>query len=394
MKKSLDHLFTLIDEAEIIQVTRDLVAIPSIMEREGRGVLDYLSRWFGDLRIPVRIYPAEGDRGNFFADFGETRGAGRYMINGHQDTKPVDGMTIEPFGGVIREGRLYGRGACDMKGAVAAVLCAFKVLRRAGITPMGGITFYSDIEEEAGAFGGFHWAIREGLLDGYEGVISCEPTELEVHLGNRGGFVTAFRTSGISVHSGRAELGVNAIHDMAFFIAEYIKLPYLKAENPYFGRCTVNFEKIEGGLFRSAVPDSCRACVDSRLIPETPPEVVQREVHELMADLKRTRGILVEEVEEPEGWRAHSAKYKAESIPEDHELTRRVVEAVKQATGRDPRLGGCPGGTIAGASIARGVPGIICGPGSIAQAHTKDEWVATDQLRDAARIYTALMAGM
>ena len=303
-------------------------------------------------------------------------------------------MTIEPFAAEIRDGKLYGRGACDMKGGIAAVLCAFKALVRSGRQPMGGISFYSDIEEEYGAYGGYKWAEREGLLSEFAGLISCEPSELEVQIGNRGCFVTCFESRGRSAHSGLAHLGVNAIQNMAVFITEYLDLPYLKVKNRYFGECTVNFEKIEGGLYLSAVPDRCIACVDSRLIPETPPSVVQQQVDDLIARLNRDGDFRVQEVDEPTDWRPGSYKECAEAIAPDHDLTVRTSRAVEEATCRPARIGGCPGMTIAKVAIASGVPAVICGPGSIAQAHTEDEWIAVQQIIDAARVYTALMAEM
>jgi len=181
---------------------------------------------------------------------------------------------------------------------------------------------------------------------------------------------------------------------MALFISEYLKLPYLRIENPYFGKPTVNFEKIEGGLYLSAVPDRCQTCVDSRLIPETPPELVQKQVDELMDRLNREHGINISEVPEPEGWRAKSAKNRAEAIAPDHPFTLRAVRAYKRALGTDPVIGGCPAVTIAMVLIEKGIPAIICGPGSISRAHTADECVPVDELLKAARIYTALMADM
>jgi acetylornithine deacetylase/succinyl-diaminopimelate desuccinylase-like protein len=390
----LEKLISLIDDREVVQVTRDLVAIPSITHDEGMGVVRYLERWFKDLRIPVRLYRCDKNRANFFADYGATSGPGRYMFNGHQDTKPVTGMTIDPFAGDIKDGKIYGRGSCDMKGAIAAVLCAFKALVRAGVRPGGSITFFSDIEEEYGGGSGYYWAKEKGLFEGYEGLVSCEPSELEVHIGNRGCFVTCFETKGRSAHSGLAHLGVNAVQNMALFITEYLKLPYLEVENRYFGRCTVNFEKIEGGLYLSAVPDRCIACVDSRLIPDTPPEMVQQQVNSLMDRLNRDSGINIREVEEPEGWRATGAKLKAEHIPPDHQFPQMVARAYTRATGRSAILGGCPGITIIMVLIEMGIPAVICGPGSIAQAHTEDEWIEIDQILQAVRIYTALMAEM
>ena len=390
----IEKIFNLIDDNEVIQVTRDMVAIPSITHHEGMGMVNYMEKWFKDLDIPVRIYQVDDDRANIFADYGAVSGPGRYMFNGHQDIKPVDGMIIDPYAAEIKDGKMYGRGTCDMKGGIAAVLCAMKALVRAGVKPKGGITFFSDIEEEFGGGDGYYRAQREGMFDGIEGLISCEPTELEVQIGNRGAFITCFETKGRASHSGLAHLGVNAIQNMSHFILEYLKLPYLQIENPFFGKCTVNFEKIEGGLYLSVVPDRCLACVDSRLIPETPPEYVQKAVDSLMDRMNREHGLNISEVTPPCEWRPGDFKLKAEAISADHELTRRVAGAVELATGRKAVIGGCPAITIAMVLIEMGIPAIICGPGSIAQAHTEDEWIEVKQIPEAARTYAALMAGM
>ena len=383
-----------IDDAEVIQVTADLVKIPSICHHEGRGIVNFYEKWFQDLRIPMRLYPYQDDRCNFFADYGAVSGPGRFIFNGHQDTKPTGTMIIDPFGAEIRDGKMYGRGACDMKGGLAGILCAYKAMVRAGKKPKGGITFSSDIEEEYGGEGGIQVIVNGGLVDGYEGLISAEPSNLEINIGNRGGIATAFETKGKSAHSGLAHLGVNAIHNMALFIEEYLKLPYLQVENQYFGKCTVNFEKIEGGLYLSAVPDYCLVCIDTRLIPETPPDMVMKEVYELMDRMNREQGIAVNETDQPKTWRVDKGYSPAAFIPPEHELVKRSEKAVKRATGEKGFLSGCPGATLAGVMITRGTPSIICGPGSIAQAHTDDEWVLVEQLPKAARIYAALMDEM
>ena len=135
--KEIEKLFDLIDEDELIQITREIVSIPSITHQEGMGMVDFFKCWFNDLGIPVRIYPCEGGRANFFADYGKKEGPGRYIFNGHMDIKPVEGMTVAPFGGEIRDGKIYGRGTCDMKGPIASLLIALKALVRAGKKPEG-----------------------------------------------------------------------------------------------------------------------------------------------------------------------------------------------------------------------------------------------------------------
>jgi len=390
-----DRLLALIDDDEVIQLTRDMVAIPSITHREGRGMVTFLERWFRDLGIPVRLYERSGDRANFFADYGAVEGPGRFLFNGHMDTKPVDGMTVDPFGGEIRDGRMYGRGACDMKGALAGFLCAFKALVRAGVRPKGGVTFFSDIEEEYSGSDGFLSIIERGLVDGYEGVISGEPTKLEIHIGNMGAIATAFEVRGKAAHASVPYLGVNAVHHAARFVTEYLELPYGKVENPYFGRPTINFEKIEGGrYFEATVPDRCVVCLDTRLIPETPPEEVRRQLDALLERLKTEHGIEIAEVDPPKSWRPKRGQAPAAYISPDHPLIRRTREAYRTATGREAKIAALPGATFAGVMIRRGTPAVLCGPGSIEQAHTDDEWVEVAQLPVAARIYTALMAGM
>jgi acetylornithine deacetylase/succinyl-diaminopimelate desuccinylase-like protein len=281
-----------------------------------------------------------------------------------------------------------------MKCGIAAILCAFKALVRAGIKPKRGITFYSDIEEEFGGPNGMLLMLEHGLLDGYEGMISCEPTNLEVQIGDKGSITACFETTGKSAHSGLANLGVNAIQNMTLFILEFLNLPYLKKENSYFGKSTINFEKIDGGLYLSAVPDRCMACIDSRLIPETPVEEVRKEISDLMDLLNREHGINIREIDPPKSWRPCSGGISSNYISPEHELTQRVSRAVSEVTGREASISGCPGATIAGQMIKRGTPAVICGPGSIEQAHTEDEWVDTAQIPRAARIYTLLMADM
>lgn len=384
-----------IDDDEVVQVAQDLVRIPSITHIEGRGVATYMENWFRDLKLPMRLYDAGGDRVNFFVDYGATDGPGRYIFNGHQDTKPTGTMTVDPFAAEIRDGRMYGRGACDMKSGLAGVLCAFKALIRAGVKPAGGITFYSDIEEEYGGPAGMTLMLEEGRLEGYEALISCEPTGMELQIGNNGGMATAYEASGRTAHSGLAHLGVNAVVHMARFITEYLELPYLKVENPLFGKSTVNFEKIDGGNYLSAVPDWCRVCLDTRFIPDTPPEMVRAQIADLIDRLHREEGITIREVPQPLDWRPPGGKFVAAAfIPPEHPFVRRVATAYHNALGTEPVLSGCPGATIAGLMIRRGTPAVIIGPGRIEQAHTDDEWITVADIPRGARVYAELMAGM
>ncbi len=382
----------MIDPDEVVQVARDLVAIPSITHREGDGMVRFYLDWFGDLNIPLRLYPVDEKRAHIFADFDAAAGRAGLLFNGHMDTKPVDGMTVPHFG-EMREGRLYGRGACDMKGAIAAVLCAMKALLRAGVRPPGGVCFYSDIEEEYGGADGFSRIVGEGLIAGYDAIVCCEPTDLRLCIGNLGAICTCFETRGRAVHSSVPHLGRNAIHDMARFIREYLTLPYLTGEAPYFGRATVNFEMVKGGTMESTVPDRCIACLDSRLTPAAQPDEVQRQFTALMARLARETGMDIRETDPPASWRPRGGRLDAVHIAPDHPLVLRTAAAFRTALGADPSIAALEGATFGGYMIARGTPSVIIGPGSLNQAHTADEWVDTAELVKAARLYAVMMMG-
>ena len=389
----MEKLYSLIDDNEVVQVTHDLVSINSITHHEGSKMVEYYKRWFKDLGIAIRTYFVDDERANFFADYSETGEQGAFMFNGHQDVKPVDGMNIDPFSPVIRDGKMYGRGTSDMKGGIAAILCAFKAMVRAGITPKQGITFLSDLEEESGAHAGFKFMDKKGLLNGYKGMVSGEPTELTLQIGDRGQFTTAFEIKGIAAHSGLADKGVNAILDAAKFMIEYMKLPYLKVTNPYYGTSTANFENIEGGLYPSSVPDQCIVCLDSRIIPDTPPEMLKDQIEELIERMNKS-GINAHEIVPPTSWRPAPTRTPAGFLPPDHEFVQLAESAIEHGYGKKPFIGVSPGKTYASFMMSLGVPAVIIGPGSIEQAHTADEWVDVEQLPEAARIYLAIMAEM
>jgi acetylornithine deacetylase/succinyl-diaminopimelate desuccinylase-like protein len=182
---------------------------------------------------------------------------------------------------------------------------------------------------------------------------------------------------------------------MARFIREFLELPYLTLENPWFGKSTVNFEKIDGGNYLAAVPDRCIVCLDTRFIPETPPELVLKQIAGLIERLRREEGITIREVNQPVDWRPPGGEPLAAAfIPPDHPLVERAKQAYRKALGSEPKISGCPGATIAGLMIRKGVPAIIIGPGHLEQAHTDDEWVPVEEIPKAARIYAELMAGM
>jgi acetylornithine deacetylase/succinyl-diaminopimelate desuccinylase-like protein len=160
MDDRLTAILDSIDLDETIGLARSLVQIPSISGQEGLPISEFMADWLRDARIDSGLQHVGDDRANVY---GRVQGSGsgpRLLLNGHLDTKPGDGMTIDPFGGDIRDGRLYGRGSCDMKGPVAAEMIALKAIAHSGIDLHGTLVFGSEVGEDGGI-----WRIDE-LLDG------------------------------------------------------------------------------------------------------------------------------------------------------------------------------------------------------------------------------------
>jgi acetylornithine deacetylase/succinyl-diaminopimelate desuccinylase-like protein len=382
-----------VSEAETLELARELVRIPSITGHEGRAISDRMLAWLGEAGLESGQQEIEPERVNVWARVDGAPGP-RLLLNGHLDTKPVENMTVPPFSADLRDGRLYGRGACDMKSAVAAAMVATRAVRRAGIPLRGSLIFGSEVGEEGGG-----WRLTD-LVDGpcqCDLIVCCEPTELDLHLGSRGGFPIVVATRGLATHTGMAYRGVNAIEKMAKVIAAMYALPQFHRVDPIWGRSPINAMEIHGGgKVTASVPDECETIFDIRLNPDLPPAEIESALEALLARLR---------ADDPRldvSWRfrglASAASQRASGRPAavvepDHPLVRATLEAAEAATGQRPRFGGFPGGCSQGLLRHRdGTPGVVIGPGSLEQAHGADEWIEVEQIGRAARIYAALAA--
>jgi succinyl-diaminopimelate desuccinylase len=387
----LRAVLALVDGEELLEVARELVRIPSITGREGPEVSDHVHAWFRRHGIESGLQEVAPDRLNVWGRVGSGSGP-RLLLNGHLDTKPVEGMTIDPFGADVRDGRLWGRGACDMKSAVAAAMVAAKALARSGLSLNGTLVVGSEVGEEGGG-----WTLLP-LLEGpgrSDLMVCCEPTRLELHLGCRGFFPLIVTTRGLATHTGMAHKGVNAIEKMSKVIPALYALPCFGRVDPIWGRSPVNAMQIAGGgKVTASVPDECTTWFDVRLNPGLHPDDLQSQVDALFARLRAEDPQLEIEyrfrpiggipgVEVTNG-------LPATTLREDEPLVEALLAAAETATGRRPLLGGFPGGCSAMIAARLGVPSVVFGPGDLEQAHSVDEWIEVEQIVAAARTYAAL----
>lgn len=375
---------------EMTRLLADLVAIPSVnpMGRavsgpeyyEGR-ISTYLEGWFLDAGIPVVRQQAAPGRSNLLARYTAPDPAAPVLLfDAHQDTVPVDGMTIPPFEPRVEGGRLYGRGACDVKGGMAAMLMAFRRLWVERPERSASVVLACTVDEEYTHIGSSLLAETE---TGIHLAIVAEPTKLDVVPWHKGSVRWKVRTEGVACHSSTPHLGSNAIYRMAEVVAamaEHAQDLANAAPHPKLGSPTMSVGRIQGGQSVNIVPDECEIEIDRRLIPGETPDAAVEAVRRFVASRCGLQGVTF-----LPAWTRMPALETAIGP-----WMEPVAEAVAAAVGRRPELVGVPYGTDAGPLGAAGIPAIVFGPGDIAQAHTKDEWIELEQVSLAAEAYYRL----
>lgn len=378
-----------VDPGEVLDLARALIAAPSEnpggTEDEAAEVVVVALENLGARPETIR---GEAGRPSVVASFG--RGEGPSLAwNGHLDTVPAGdhaSWSSPPFAGRVVAGRLVGRGACDMKGAVAASIAAAAAIRRAGLELRGTLTFHLAADEELAGVHGSRVLWERGLLT-QDAAIVGEPTELQLALAERGGAWITATAHGRAAHGSQPHRGVNAITSMARLL---LRLPEVlpDLEHPLVGRPTVNAALIEGGTAPNVVPDRCTVDIDRRIIPgETDPEAVLEPFRALIDDLRAGTPDLDIDVRIREWTEAAEA-------PADSDIAVLARTAVELETGAGPEDTGITGITDARFYINdAGIPAVILGPGSLSNAHTVDESVGIDELVTAARAYARIFVG-
>jgi len=370
---------------------RDLVRLPSVnpMGRAVTGdiyhedrVTTYLEHFFLDLGVPYKRSTIAPGRDNIVARY-ESPGAKTWLLfEVHQDTVPADGMTIDPFAGEVRDGKLYGRGACDVKGGMTAMLAAFARLVRERPPGAANVLLACTVDEEH-TFLGVQQLVKDGFRTDF--AVVAEPTRLHVVDTHKGVVRWKLRTKGRACHSSRPDQGENAIYVMGHVlpaIEAYADQLMKSASHPRLGPPTLSVGRIEGGVSVNTVPDACVIEIDRRLLPGEDPQ---------RAWIDFTVGLMAR----PTGaWQCDNvwmACPALDALPAP-ELRERFAKALDSVEGRHETLA-VPFGTDASSLAEAGIPSIVFGPGDIAQAHTKDEWIELDEVDRAAEVLYRFAVG-
>ncbi|HEY8903020.1 MAG TPA: M20 family metallopeptidase, partial [Chthoniobacterales bacterium] len=362
--------------AELLQ---ELIRIPSVnpdgdpgtTETGEKRIAEYLAAFLRELGAEVELHEVLLERPNVVARFPSGGGdKPRLLLAPHTDTVSIGGMTIVPFGGEIRDGRIWGRGASDTKGSLAAMLWALRESRDLLAGLSHEIWFAGLMGEEAGLHGSKDLAARMS----FDFVIVGEPTGLQIVNATKGSTWMTLRARGTAVHASQPHLGENAIYkmmDVVRCIRDEIAPSLESLRDPVLGVPTISAGTIRGGTKSNIVPDFCEANLDMRTVPGQDIESVRARLLAACTDL------------EIDVWQASPM-----ATSPDHPVIR-VLESCGAECVTAPWF--CDAASFG----ERGMPAVALGPGSIDQAHTKDEFLAQADLEAGVdffkRFFKALM---
>lgn len=405
-----DRILAEVDRAadEIVAFTSDLVRIPTV--NPPGDAYDVCAHAIGDelarRRFDVEYIAADGRPEHTAAHprvnvVGTRRGGPGPVVhlNGHFDVVPAgSGWTVEPFGGVVRDGRIYGRGVCDMKAGIAAALFAVEAISRAGVRMPGSVEISGTVDEESGGFAGVAYLAERGRIakGRTSAVIIPEPLNVDrICIGHRGVYWFEVTARGRIAHGSMPFLGVSAIDGASRLlqIARDELMPKLAARRTAMpvappGAChaTLNVNGIEGGqpvdgIQTPCVADLCRVVFDRRFLLEEGFDATRAEVEDLVRRAREAapgvqfelRDLMV----------VHPVR-----TPDDSPVIAALQSSIHRVLGRAPSLVASPG-TYDHKHVARiaGVPHCVAyGPGELELAHQPDEYCRIEDIINATKV--------
>ncbi len=366
----------------VVELARELVRIPSVNPDGDPGTphtgeaacAEFVGGFLRSLGANVELHEVHPGRPNVVGRFASADGKPKLLLAPHTDTVSVAGMTIDPFGGEVRDGRLYGRGASDTKGPMAAMLWALHECRDILPSLTHEVWFAGLMGEEAGQDGARALAAQME----FDFVVVGEPTGLGVVFKHKVDVTARITATGKSAHSSCPERGENAIVKLAgglVSLQQNLTDYFSTIDDPVLGHPTFSIGTIRGGTKFNIVPDRAEAVVDLRLLPSQWKDRQAADVFAVMREL--CPGLDVRMI----------AGSEALDTDPSHPLIAKLAAA-----------GGTPAGAAwfcdAAIFSARGVPAVAVGPGSIAQAHTADEFIEVSALENGVEYFKKFLRSL
>ncbi|MGQ9652307.1 MAG: M20 family metallopeptidase [Phycisphaerae bacterium] len=361
---------------------------PDVLESE---IIRYISGWLKEASVEHHLQEVAPGRHNLIAT---VRGRGQRKVLtliAHCDTVPVgSGWTRDPFAGTIEDGRLYGRGASDMKGGLAAALYAVREALHHG-PPPGDVTVIVSVDEEGPGMLGVIAAIEGGYVDASTMVIAPEPTSLNIVRKHRGVMWYDVVARGKMSHAGHAERGVDANHALAEAICELkAAVNAIPFNDPLVGGALLSIGKMGGGTKTNVVPNMARAEIDFRVPPPMTAEHAA-----LLVKKAVWRGVARVPGASAEVTHLGLQRPPVET-PEDAPVVGLLANGCETVTGRLPKILGYVAYTDAAVVswLCGNRNAVLFGPGNLEQAHSIDEWAPADEIAQCAEIFKRCALGL
>lgn len=387
---------------EIVQFCCELIKIPSVSGQE-KEIQQFVAEHLKKMGLEVRMWDPDLTEMKKHPGYVETgkdyrgrpnvigvlkgKGGGKSIIlNGHTDVvipEPLDEWSYDPWGGEISNGKIYGRGACDMKGGIAGMIKALEILLDLGLYPTGDVTLEVVVDEEESGNG-----TLASILKGYnaDAAIFCEPSWCKIMLAHRGASFWRIYVEGKGAHAGVMHEGISAV-DKALIIYQAIqdlgKIRNKKVKNhPLYSNYPIPaplcIGKIKSGEWPSAVPEKCVLEGTIEFVPGEKLDKVRAELEDVVRMAAQKDLWLRTHLPKLEWFGLH---FPAVETSSQHSLVKTFEEAYFEIKGEKAQISGFPGGCDMRLRILYSrTPSIIFGPGDISRAHRVDEFIEIEEL--------------
>lgn len=359
---------------DAVAICRALVSVPSVnpvLSPGGAGereIAALCAGWLDAWGLDTRVDEVSPGRFNVV---GTLDGQGPTLLfNGHLDTVGVDGMTVDPFGADLVDGRITGRGSCDMKGGVASLLAAAHRLAREGPRPSLVVALTGD-EEHASL--GMSALVDAGVSADL--AVVCEPTSLAVMPAHKGFVWIKATFRGRAAHGSRPEEGVDAIRHAGLYLAaldRYAQALEARPAHPLLCHGSLHAGTIQGGTAESVYPESCELLIERRTMPGESTEAVVAEFQAVLDAVAVSEPELRAELE-------MTLDRPGTEVPTDAPLVQGLLTS-GESHGVAPKIEGQTAWVDAAFLNQAGIPAVCYGPGDTAQAHTAGEWIEASQI--------------
>jgi succinyl-diaminopimelate desuccinylase len=380
----IKSIFTSVQETEVVRFCQELVRIKSVNPPgDELQAAEYIVSTLKEFGLEMELLKHSPTRASLLARLKSSRKIPGLLWNGHLDTVPVgsEKWIREPFDAEIADGKIWGLGASDMKGGLAALMAAVKTVAEARVPLRGDLILTATAGEETDSLGARAMAARSDIGP-VQAVMIPEPSYNDIFLAEKGALWLELTTKGKTAHGSMPELGRNAVIMMLTLISEIEKLDIPYRVHPLLGGFTQSVNTIAGGVKTNVVPDHCLATIDMRTVPGQDHRAILKQVEDLIGNLNQRIP----------GFKA-SVRVTNDRIPLETSLKEPVVQifsdVVNEVTGERPVPKGARFYTDAVAFMpALKAPMILCGPGDPKLAHQPNEHVEVSKLIETAKIYT------